>query len=84
MKNIINEINIFKNYYINNKLLKILMFNDVSYYMKKILILESSIKSLQKNNLCTTDLKYQIFKIKEKIKRFENQTNSKTVKVIKI
>ena len=84
MKNIINEINIFKNYYINNKLLKILMFNDVSYYMKKILILESSIKSLQKNNLCTTDLKYQIFKIKEKIKRFENQTNSKTVKVIKM
>ena len=43
------------------------MIEQIFRYQKRILILESSIKSLQKFNLCTMDIRLKILDLKNRI-----------------
>ncbi len=52
-----------------NKLLQ----TKLLQYQKQIFILESSINSLSKNNVTTTDLKFKIVELQKKINIIKNK-----------
>lgn len=52
-----------------NKLLQ----TKLLQYQKQIFILESSIHSLSKNNVTTTDLKFKIIELQKKINIIKNK-----------
>ena len=56
------------------------MINEILYYKKQILILESSIQSLQKSNVSTIDLKLQIININKHIDNLKEKLEKKLEK----
>ena len=60
------------------------MSEEILLYQKNILILESSIKSLQLHKLCTIDLQFKIAKLKEKINILLQKNKFIKVNLIKL
>ena len=54
------------------------------YYQKQILILESSIKSLSAYKITTTDLKFKIFELQDKIKLLTKNIENNKIRITKI
>ena len=58
------------------------MLEAILFYQKKVTILESSIKSLQKSNITitTVDLQLQVYSIQNKIKNLRKTYQKKLTK----